>query len=755
MITLTRRYLALGLCVLLASCGDALIKKNLPPKPESRGEAAGILISVNSVTPWNQVSGALQPKFTISGDTAIAQIAPTTEKINEQVLKAFGIAAGIGLPQTSTQSSNTNTAQTSSQTGSTATSQSTSTDTKQPGTAPQVPSGTPAGVQALSHTPPGGSVDIDPILKYQAALSLYQAVTLMNQQIHSAVSNKCYTPYLVQMKIAVMPYSEYLPFDLHSRISFFPDLDQNAKTRKKENAKSDESKDTKPVENKSSEIHDGECKKGTTPLVVPVLVTDDIEKAIKQNALETSRQIGFAVGGLVSGVAANMGVNKLNQSIRDSLGQDINSRFTVSRLIDNTIYVRIGAANQASYGKSLMGQTYDLALILLVPNPYSDKVKDIVINKNEINVVSTSEFRDIETNAILQNETRGSLLSAADRVFQDMGSEKFMAVWNSQSDNQKLSIIKQVLNPVTSGDYLNDGSASNFESTLETITIEYNGDKKSLKFFLDDSHIFLPLLWARLTALAVNSPFKTASFELPITPRIEIPNQTVLLEDNMDDSTTATLRNISGITDHSVNIELTLNDSDRKRDYRLPATSVQPIDFNANTLSFSFPSLAKLGIANFSQESSRLTVTPASCPTADCPRIKDSKPGNESLQFPLLYFADDAKLGGATFDFTSRQAAILTVDGKASATVLISNLKGDAVSLSSDNADIESATDGQGIRIAVADGKVKILQDKKPQAVNLQFKGVTPQMQINLTASGEKKGADAVKKIIRFVAVAK
>lgn len=746
----TLHCLTLCTCALLASCATPATPS--PAKPKSRAEAAGVLISVNSVAPWSQVANALQPNFTITGDSALAQVAPTTARINEQVLRAFGMTAGIGLPQLSRQATSKTTSQGSPQTGITTTIDNSATSTTQPGSIPQPPTGAPAGTEPLERQPDiSGNIDIDPLLKYQAALSLYQAVTLMNQQVQSVVSNKCYTPYLVQMKIAVMPYRQHLPFDLHTTISFFPEVDGlnpsghfPSTTEKSVGAQAGNTQAAAKCE-------------GTMPRVVPVLIADNIEKAVRQNALETARQIGFAINSMLSGIGGNVGINQLNQSIKDLLGQDINSRFTVARLVDNTIYVRIGAATQASSGKSLIGQTYDVALVLLVPSPYNELLK--ISKERAIQVVTTSEFRDIETGATLSGQSE--TVNAADTVFHEMGDADLLNAWSGQDIKQKASVIGKLLISVSSGDYFRDADKDcpaagnlNFECTLKTIELTFKDwQGKEQQRNLLELVKFPPLLWSRMTPLLVDSPFKTASFDLPDIPEIRVTpsSQTVLLQDDTKDTTTVTIQGISISAPQSISASLKLHDPDRKRDYVLPAVSAS-IDQHTNALSLGFPSLAMLGIANFDPQTSKLLIEPANCAAASssCPRIAN---GQASLEFPLLYFPDGAPTPGQpSFDFTSKQAAIISASGKSTAIVQVSNIKGDDVVISSDNAYIESATDGQGKSLPVVDGKIKIT---KPQKIAVQLNGVISGMLVNLTATGEKKGKDDVKKSIRFVVVTK
>ena len=268
--------------VLLTSCGPVK-----PPKmPDaSRDQVAAVLVSATMVAPWQQVADAMAPNFSLgNGDAALQQVAPITDRTTEQVLRAFGVSLGVGLPQSSksslttstagaasnaanilaqvqnaanatgstqsaadTNSTQSNGATTGSSTATTGTTSSSSTNsttssnttngatnttnttttvttTTAPGVAPAVPTGTPAGGQLPQAPANTGGTDIDPVLKYQAAQALFQAVQLMNREVQFAATRDGYTPYLVQIKLGVIPYKRHLPYDVHARISLLPRL---------------------------------------------------------------------------------------------------------------------------------------------------------------------------------------------------------------------------------------------------------------------------------------------------------------------------------------------------------------------------------------------------------------------------------------------------------------------------------------------------------------------------------------------------
>ena len=164
-----RRLVCTAVVGLTVSC-DQLIS---PVTVREQDEAASIEIVVSGVVPWSQVSASLAPGFSLAtGDAALAKgVLPATALLTSQVLNAFGISAGVGLMQTS---SNYQATTTSGPSGTTTNSTQTSSAT--PGTAPAAPTGVPAGAPTI---PPavstGGTVGVDPLMQYQAARDLYEA----------------------------------------------------------------------------------------------------------------------------------------------------------------------------------------------------------------------------------------------------------------------------------------------------------------------------------------------------------------------------------------------------------------------------------------------------------------------------------------------------------------------------------------------------------------------------------------------------
>ena len=291
-------------CVVLASCsGDWPIT--------SRDQAAGTMISATAI-PWRQVAASMQPNFSLTADGAALLVAPVTQEGSFATLQALGVSASAGAllgpfhaPSTGASAVTT------------------------PASVPneQAPTGNPTGAVLPTPSTPNTGFAIDPMLRYRAANALFQDVQMLNADLTSSFVNEHYVPYLVKLKLSVTPYRSNLPYDLFARISFFKPLCTNERTA---------------LERPDPESG---CSK-KLPIVVPLIVTDDIERAASSTAAESATQLAAALSILAPYAQASGSVNSLRQTLESISGQNFDSLLTVGRASPNTVIARIGAAYQ-------------------------------------------------------------------------------------------------------------------------------------------------------------------------------------------------------------------------------------------------------------------------------------------------------------------------------------------------------------------------------------------------------------------------
>ena len=725
------RIVALTISPLFAAaCVDTTLTR--PTTVKSQDEAAAVLFSVDMVAPWDQVSDAMQPNFALTGDQALQQVAPTTARMQEQVLSAFGASLGLGLPQTSSQASTSLATSTTSATASGTTSQSTDTSStstsKQPGVAPQTPSGTPAGGQLPAAPAVAGDIGLDPILKYQAALALYQSVQMMNREVQHAASLKCYVPFLVKAKLSVLPYRPNLGYSVHARISFFPGPD-TPQTPQQVQGQNEPKKPTTAC-----------ADSRYLPQIVPILAADDIERALKSRAVEAAQQIGLALSFMVHGVGGNVGLNNLNQTLNAISSQDINSRLTVARQSDNTLYVRIGATNEATAGAGLVGQNYGVALLMLVPRSYFED-DDL---PPRIQIVNYAQFRNAADGSTLPGRSSAELVRQADLAMEQVlagpGSRAKLEAWRKLNNDDKESIARSLLGPIQQSRYTD--FAKLFSKPLPPGVAPGSG--------LDLSDVSMQKLygslWTRMSVLLADSAMKSAFLELPAPTPVNIPDQVALLLDDTKDKAQVQLQNVSGASGHNIAPRLTLIAKDQaKTPYPFAAQAVD-LDPVTRVLTLTFPSPTKWGMTD-ADPSSYLEVLEQSCsPEALCPKFIRKNP-----KFRLLMAKASGPDTVPNFTLTARLNQLVSNKGAGSATLIIDKLKDDSVTLSIDGADIASVTDGGGKPVAMTNSEVTVTQNA---VLTFQLQNLRPGATVTFTAEGKKSAKSTGKRTLQFGVIA-
>jgi hypothetical protein len=749
---------ALGAAFAAAACStDTAITK--PTRVGSQDQAAAVLVTPTNVVQWDQVAAAMQPNFALSGDQALTQVLPATERIQEQVLSAFGASLGVGLPQSFGQSSTTNTAKSSTTTttpttGPATTSSSGSTDTNsgrttttQPGVVPTVPSGVPTGGQLPSGPSVAGDVGLDPVLKYQAALSLFESVQMMNREVQNAAILRCYVPFLVRVRLAVLPYRPNLAYTLDSRIAFFP-------------SESTTGSGTTPlllVGPNSNDKHTA-CNDGSyLPQIVPILAADDIERALKSRATEAAQQIGLALSAMVHGVGANLGLNNVNQSLNSISGQDFNSRLTIARQSDNTLYVRIGATEQATAGTALVAQNYDIAVLLLAPRAYFCGTSCSETVDRQIRLVTSTQFRDALDGSLLDERPATVLVSQADRVMKQVlagpGRAQTLQNWNALNATDKERVARTLAGPIQRSAYgaflqLLQQPIPNTDFSLNIackVTLDAATPDQPQRSADCD---LAQALWVAASPLLTDTALKSAFFQLRHPEDVELPVQTALVLD--DGKSTAQTRLSLTRGSSAATLIGTLNlktKAPHATQYSLPSQSVA-LDPTAHLLSVTFPSPAYWGIKDVdtSVAGTNLTISQVGCTTESlCPQLSNTR-------FSVLLAK--AQADDATPNFTLAQAVTLIVLSKAnsngSAKALLSKLTDDSATLTVAGADLVSASDGSGAALTVVNGAVTVTKDT---AVTFNLTNLHTGAVVTVTAEGKKAGTSTGKKALTYTVV--
>lgn len=455
---LKRGTVAAGLMVassLLTSCAstDKLLFEGV--EAQNSAEAGTTQISVLAVYPWEDIAPDLMPDFDVAAlkddsgaQSALKQVLPTTSLFEERILNIFQGAiaakysAAPGGPADST-----------------ATASSTTNVTATPIVLPDR-GGTEVGgfeIGPSKEKPLGTELQQDPIQKYQLAAALIQEVAQLNRMVEFAAARGAYEPYVVRLQITSMPLVRRQPYDVYATMSFFP-------------------------------------KEGTdVPLVIPLLVTDNIEGSLQSRSARAIRELAASLSLAFSTFGVDAQAKSLKDNFEAVLATEQNSLFTIGRVNDNTVKVRLGAPFNPQSEYAMVPRTHTVSLVLLVPR----KTLGLTGNPAEIDIAYSSSFHHATKRIELQENT------PVERFAQAVALMKRVCGYPA-NENDKEGIT-YLVNFAIMDDYK--------EFVKEAVEQQYCSNPETARF-----------LWIGLLEIAQQTKFATARFEVPRPQGISFPS---------------------------------------------------------------------------------------------------------------------------------------------------------------------------------------------------------------------------------------
>lgn len=564
-------------CLLSTGCRTTAPPLELAPRPvERQDQAASTHVSVISVARWEEFAEALQPRFPMKPEDALAQAVPSTMRIEEKLLDAFAARLKVAPPTSSSTSSAVST-ETAGQTASSATgADPVSSTTSQSSTSRSETATTaPGNTSPLTFTPPvvpelssfgatgalQGAIGMDAMARYSAATALFQEVQLLNRYVREATIRRNAMPYVVRLQVSVLPVLRGQAYDASTTISFFSGggipassnlvaanplapatiatirgkadpkvLEQIARERlgKDPVVPQTATKDA----NAAAEFVIGAadvvqrvvmgrgCSPQVPPTIVPLLVTDNLESAAHTRALAQVREYALALGVLTGGFAAGADLERIQRSMSGLVGQDLNSLLTVGRVSDNTLRIRLGAMLQAESRYAMVPRTHNVTLLVFVPKGAIEPLECA-----RVRMIARTEITDAVRGKVLPSRTREQVT----QLVHDVAGR--YALPGDADGYERLRLYAQ------QNDYLN------FENELVAMYKVEANDPGQRRRALQ----YAEALWLELTGILVGSQYSPSFFELPAPRRVEFAKGGAALV--VDDTKTQTVATVPGGND--------------------------------------------------------------------------------------------------------------------------------------------------------------------------------------------------------------
>jgi hypothetical protein len=489
----------------LAGCSNWFSPQ--PRLVDDVGEAGSVHLTITSVEPWDSVAPLLEPNFQITGTSAFAQALPNTANAANAVVQALTgelqVAAQMSTPANSSPA------------------------TPAAPAAPAAP--TAATLAQAAGTPP--ALGQDPMLQYLTAQGLFEEVTLLNREVQKAARRYGYRPYLVRFKVDMVPFSRDEPYDVYTDISFFTlrsgdDVDR---------------------------YYAGLKTAPQPPIIVPLLVTDNIVGTHTSASADNITQLGANIAALLHSVSAGANLQHVIDVLRSITGTSLDSVETIARETDNTVRVRMGAVLSPDFPDKtyvMQARSHNVTLLLLVPAGW-----DLSNQRRSLHVVAQTHLRNSSTGKKLPEYDVSRVSQKLMKIFHN----DLEGYWNQAVSTEDaptigawaVSRFHRLAERDHCPDFSSSGKVLDEDTGKDRVKVEFTGYLYDRVTYNDQPCFIAALLefglsldyyeytWQDLAGLGVTYGQADAMLELPPHPDPAAPpTQHVLLTD--DGKSTAT-----------------------------------------------------------------------------------------------------------------------------------------------------------------------------------------------------------------------
>lgn len=327
------------IAVVLSACDDGLSHRSKTGEVESQSQAATTHLAVLSRKIFTEdVVKAISPNFTLDGETAYLRSVPLTGDFRELRSAAFKGSLQVEANPGSVATPGQETIASAS-------------DPK------PIAEGVPALVAADART------------TYSVATGLFQDVAGLNNYVRNYPELDQHIPYIVRLQLSVIPRRRNLPYDLYSDLSFFADLGPKSRTR---------------FQRAADEQNPELVEQVRIVPAVPLFASEAVEAGRDQQTLERLRTAALSGAGSAGIFSLGGGLSAEEKRRLQALTQELNGLFTMGRVTENVVRVRLGAVQNATSSFEMIPRTHNITLLLMVPE--GAQVVNIKAQQSMINV---------------------------------------------------------------------------------------------------------------------------------------------------------------------------------------------------------------------------------------------------------------------------------------------------------------------------------------------------------------------------------
>lgn len=345
--TLARQSLVVLLAAAVSGCGSTiplLVKKS--PSPSTLQEGVTVSTSVVYVRPWAEVAAALSPKFANTPEAALGNVLNSQSFSDFRLLQSLGFSlqGGVKLDPISavtdeavrkvaTKTTGDTTETTSDTTDRTVTTK--KVDDNSPPAAGDLPasrSGSATGLpdQIGAARAPG----TEPFFRYSTAAALYQEIGLLNDAVAGLPGFEGKTPYIIRLRVGVVPFRRDLPWDVYARLL----------------------------------LADGDPEFKDPMILLPILSSEAIEGTMDASALQQINEIRLGLQALAANAKVSGGFSRLNDNLTEFLTRTYSPSLQVTGSDGFGIDVKFSASRDKT-GYALNSRNFYVTVVAYLDRP--------------------------------------------------------------------------------------------------------------------------------------------------------------------------------------------------------------------------------------------------------------------------------------------------------------------------------------------------------------------------------------------------
>jgi len=311
---------------------------------------------------------------------------------------------------------------------------------------------------------------------------------------------------------------------------------------------------------RSAALNRERMKRKKLPMVVPLIVSENLELESVSRSSQVYREYGLALIAAFENVGLEGGFGKVINQLRKQTGNDYNALLTTARLTDNSIRVRLGAMRspnrEGGVGYEMVPRNHIVSFLLFVPDECNGNKMSIVANTQmrdqEGNLLKDRSFK--ERNKLITQELKGSILPGVSKI-----------------SSSAIYYFYGAANAVQANDW------KGFIIAADKMMDEIKKDNN----FKPGLHTNYSRLWTEVAALVEGGQMSHTSFELTQSPyQLPNPKQGKPILSIGKKHLSASFVGGSNLFGHTLNITLSIDGAEG------PIISAQKIEVNRNGTGF-------------------------------------------------------------------------------------------------------------------------------------------------------------------------